>query len=233
MSERRLQQPRLGVSVVIIALGQDDGDGHSRLMLPLVRRTRQPFQGSWALPGGDLTAMESLEQSAQAALASTTDLHPRYLEQLYTFSGPARSHGGLPMVTVAYWALVGRAETRDFAPGDNVAWFGENQLEDIDLAFDHREIIAYALQRLRTKIAYPALAMRLVGRTFTLRQLHDVYEAIAGEPIDLANFRRKMLSSGQLEDTGRKRSEGRQRPASVYRYTGDGETDWAETPAFQ
>ena len=59
---------------------------------------------------------------------------------------------------------------------------------------------------------------RLLGPTFTLRQLHGVYEAIAGESLDLANFRRKMLSSGDLEDTGEKVREGRQRPAAVSRY---------------
>ena len=52
-------------------------------------------------------------------------------------------------------------------------------------------------------------------------ELHDVYEAVAGQSIDLANFRRKMLASGQLEDTGDKLRVGRNRPATVYRYTMD------------
>ena len=57
-----------------------------------------------------------------------------------------------------------------------------------------------------------------MGDRFTLSQLHDVYEAIAEEDIDLANFRRKMLASGLLEDTGDKLRVGRNRPATVYRY---------------
>lgn len=74
--------------------------------------------------GGGLRADHSLEQSAYAALESTTSLHPKYLEQLYTFGDPARSHGGLPMVSIVYWALVGEADGRiDFAGGDNVKWF--------------------------------------------------------------------------------------------------------------
>ncbi|OXN00631.1 ADP-ribose pyrophosphatase [Bifidobacterium vansinderenii] len=230
VSERRSQPPQVGVSVVILALGEDcgdscgnsgerqgrDGGNHNRLWLPLVRRVRQPFQGMWALPGGDLRADRTLEQAAYAALESTTDLHPRYLEQLYTFGGPTRSHGGLPMVSIVYWALAGRAEARELKAGDNVQWFPENELPE--LAFDHREIINYALQRLRTKIEYPLVATRLVGEEFTLAQLHGVYEAITGETIDLANFRRKMLASGQLEATGNKQREGRHRPAATYRY---------------
>lgn len=232
VSERRSAPPQVGVSVVILALGPDDmpehgatqaesaetgaGTPHSRLWLPLVKRVRQPFLGTWALPGGDLRSDWSLEQSAYSALESTTALHPRYLEQLYTFGGPERSHGGLPMVSVVYWALVGQAEAAHFEDGDNVRWFPEDELPP--LAFDHREIIDYALLRLRSKIEYSDVATRLLGPTFTLRQLHGVYEAIAGESLDLANFRRKMLSSGDLEDTGEKVREGRQRPAAVYRY---------------
>lgn len=245
VSERRSAPPQVGVSVVILTLGpQSDGirdaadsghasgDGisgasarpaargasaaHSRLWLPLVRRVRQPFLGFWALPGGDLRADRSLEQSAYSALESTTSLHPRYLEQLYTFGDPARSRGGLPMVSIVYWALVEQREAADFEDGDNVRWFPEDDLPP--LAFDHREIIDYALARLRSKIEYSDVATRLLGPTFTLRQLHGVYEAIAGQSLDLANFRRKMLASGDLEDTGEKVREGRQRPAAVYRY---------------
>jgi ADP-ribose pyrophosphatase YjhB (NUDIX family) len=222
VSERRSAPPQVGVSVVILALGPQDGTGadiataHCRLWLPLVRRVRQPFLGCWALPGGGLRADHSLEQSAYAALESTTALHPRYLEQLYTFGDPARSRGGLRMVSIVYWALVGQGETADFEYGDNVRWFPEDELPP--LAFDHREIIDYALLRLRSKIEYSDVATRLLGPTFTLRQLHGVYEAIADQNIDLANFRRKMLSSGDLEDTGDKVREGRQRPAAVYRY---------------
>ena len=110
VSERRKQPPQVGVSVVILALGpvpqSDVGAGAassgmgSTLWMPLVKRVRQPFLGQWALPGGGLRADHSLEQSAYAALESTTSLHPKYLEQLYTFGDPARSHGGLPMSTI-------------------------------------------------------------------------------------------------------------------------------------
>ena len=137
VTERRMQPPQVGVSVVILTLAP--APSGSRLWLPLVRRTRQPFLGRWALPGGGLRADRSLEESAYYALVSTTDLHPRYLEQLYTFGDPARSQGGLPMVSIAYWALVGREETDDLSEAENVRWFPVDALPE--LAFDHRRII--------------------------------------------------------------------------------------------
>lgn len=228
VSERRRQQPRLGVSIVILALGPASGEGGSRLWMPLVRRVRQPYQDMWALPGGDVRADATLEASAFEALESTTDLHPRYLEQLYTFGGPGRSGTGLPMVSVVYWALAAQDEAQAMGERDNVRWFPEGALPP--LAFDHRRIIDYALERLRTKVDYSDVATRLLGPTFTLRQLHDVHEAISGRPIDLANFRRKALAGGELEDTGDKRREGRQRPAAVYRYRPRPDADDGSSP---
>ena len=223
VSERRSQPPQVGVSVVILALGPApaaESDARPRLWLPLVRRVRQPYLGDWALPGGGLRADRSLRESAYLALESTTDLHPRCLEQLHTFGDLERSRGGLPMVSVVYWAIVGQGERVDLAERDNVRWFPADDLPA--LAFDHARIVDHALRSLRERIEYPPMATRLVGAEFTLRQLHGVVEAVTGGDVDLANFRRKMLASGMLEDTGRKVREGRQRPAAVYRYVAAG-----------
>ncbi|WEV66877.1 NUDIX hydrolase [Bifidobacterium sp. ESL0769] len=221
VTERKAGPPEVGVSVIIFALAHshDEPDGKAKrdeLWIPLVRRVREPFKGRWALPGGDLLAGRSLEWSAYVALESTTNLRPKYLEQLYTFGDPHRSGSALPMVSIVYWALIGSAQVDDLRDGDNVQWFAESALPP--LAFDHDDIIKYALDRLRSKMSYPDVASKLVGPRFTLRRLHDVYEAIAGRSFDLGNFRRKMLASGQLEDTGEKLAEGRHRPAAVYRY---------------
>lgn len=227
VSERATEQPDLGVSVVILALRSCGNDTpteesatprHERptLWIPLVRRIRQPFLGDWALPGGDITAGASLEDAARDALESTTQLRPRYLEQLYTFGDPSRSHGGLPMISIVYWALMGSTEATDFMENNNVRWFSADNLPS--LAFDHKTIIDYALARVRSKVEYTDLATRLVGDTFTLTQLRHVHEAITGTTLDPANFRRRMLSSGLIVPTGDQLATGRHRPAKLYRY---------------
>ncbi|MDN6025698.1 MAG: NUDIX hydrolase [Bifidobacterium mongoliense] len=250
VSERRQGPPDVGVSVVILAMSRTagaraaDGEpsgtsqrsptasrcGRQELWLPLVRRVREPFLGRWALPGGPLRANRSLEQSAYEALASATALRPRYLEQLHTFGDPGRSAGGPPMVSIVYWALVDPWEGAALYEDDQVAWFPEHRLPA--MAFDHRSIIDAALCRLRSSIDYPVVVTRLVSSEFTLAQLHGVYEAVSDQDIDLANFRRRMLASGQLEDTGRTCRSGRRRPAAIYRYAPTPATgaDGAEGP---
>ena len=57
----------------------------------------------------------------------------------------------------------------------------------------------------------------LLPEEFTLRQAQRLYEAIGGEAVDPANFRRDVKATGLLDDTGRRRSEGPGRPGTLYR----------------
>lgn len=203
----------LAVSTVIFAL-RPEGE-EAVLSIPLVRRTRDPFAGRWALPGGAAEPTESLADTAARKLFETTALRPAYLEQLYAFGEPDRSPTGR-VVSVVYWALV-RTELADGAiEDDNVRWFAADDLPD--LAFDHNLIVRYALWRLRTKMEYSRIAHALLGETFTLAELRRVHEIVLEKPLDPANFRRHIEASGVLVDTGETVPGGRHRPPRLYRY---------------
>jgi 8-oxo-dGTP diphosphatase len=95
-------------------------------------------------------------------------------------------------------------------------WFNVYDLPP--LAFDHGRIIRYALQRLRYKLEYTALGFLLLPAEFTLSELQQVYEIILQEQLDKRNFRRKVLSQGIIERTG-KMKYGDHRPARLYRFS--------------
>lgn len=101
----------------------------------------------------------------------------------------------------------------------NVAWFAVDRLPP--LAFDHAEIVAHALERLRSKTEYAQVAHRFLGESFTLAQLRRVHEAVQGRAVDPANFRRQALAQGTLEETGGVESGARHRPAKLYRFAGE------------
>lgn len=207
----------VAVSTVIFTLRTDD-DG-TRLTLPLVRRTRVPFAGQWALPGGWLSVDESLSAAASRTLDETTSLKPTFLEQLYAFGAPERSPERV--VSVVYWALLRPDEVRaHWAAEDpeNVAWFDADDLPP--LAFDHTEIIEYALWRLRNKVGYSRIANGLLPETFTLGELREVTEAILRKRLDPANFRRQVENSGSVIPTSDFRT-GSHRPARLYRLDRD------------
>lgn len=83
-----------------------------------------------------------------------------------------------------------------------------------ELAFDHYKIIDYALERLKNKIEYTPIAMNLLPRIFTVKELQNVYEAILGR--EILNFRRKM--DNMIVETEEK-IEGRPfRPAKMFKF---------------
>ncbi|WP_173924463.1 NUDIX domain-containing protein [Agromyces sp. Marseille-P2726] len=205
---------RLAVSTVIFAL-RPDHTGQPVLWTPLVRRTREPQRGLWALPGGWLPPNEELEAAAARTLRSTTGLTPKYLEQLYTFGDVDRSPGAR-VVSVVYWALVQSDEAAQATAGPNVRWVPADTMPR--LAFDHNAIVEYALWRLRTKVEYAEIAHAFLGPTFTLAELREVYEAVLRRRLDPANFRRTMIASGRLAETGERVAGAPHRPPKLYRY---------------
>ncbi|MFE5408027.1 NUDIX domain-containing protein [Microbacterium sp. NPDC056569] len=212
---------RVAVSTVIFSLRRLPGSDAVQVVLPLVRRTRDPHEGQWALPGGWLDAREGLDAAASRTLAETTGLAPSYLEQLYAFGAVDRSP--TRVVSIVYWALLRADEiTADDSEPDlaieNVQWFDAAALPE--LAFDHNQIVDYALWRLRNKVGYSRIAHGLLADEFTLADLREVYEAILGRRLDPANFRRQVENSGTLIPTDRFRT-GSHRPARLYRYNQD------------
>lgn len=205
---------QMAVSTVIFALRPHLGQPPT-LSIPLVYRTRQPYQQMWALPGGPL-GEESLEDAARRTLAATTGLEPTYLEQMYTFGDPDRSPDGRRVVSVVYWALVRADEVDHARPQENVCWLPADELPD--LAFDHNLIVDYALWRLRTKVSYSHIAHALLGETFTLRELREVHEIIRQRQLDPANFRRQVIGDGAVVPTGTMHTGMAHRPAQLYRY---------------
>ena len=223
-----MTSPNLAISTVIFALRPDES-GKKTIMLPLVKRIREPHLGLWALPGGPLLGSESLEDAAARNLSQTTGLTSRYLEQLYSFGNPDRSANDSQfesangssaveerVVSIVYWALVGQDEAGKALESENVHWFAADCLPE--LAFDHNLIVEYALWRLRAKVNYSRVAHGFLDEEFTLAQLREVYEIVLGKPLDNANFRRSVEASGSIIPTGRVLSGGSHRPPALYTY---------------
>ncbi len=85
---------------------------------------------------------------------------------------------------------------------------------------DHRRILATAIGRLRGKIKYRPVVFELIAQTFTLSELQNTVEALAGMHLHTPNFRRLVAESGIVESTGaHRRTSGR--PAEVFRFRPD------------
>jgi 8-oxo-dGTP diphosphatase len=120
---------------------------------------------------------------------------------------------------VTYYVLVDPTKISPKITGDenikNVEWHDVNKLPE--LGFDHREIIEYALKRVRYKLEYSVVGLELLPDKFTLTQLQKMYEIILGESIDKRNFRKKISSMNFLKDTAEIK-KGSHRPAKLYTF---------------
>jgi 8-oxo-dGTP diphosphatase len=205
------EQPGVTVDLVIFTINDD------RLHILLVNRAEEPFAGCWSIPGGFLRRGESLEEAAMRVMQEKTGVREVYLEQLYTFGAPDRDPRAR-IITVTYLALIPLKElsqpgTRDLA---NLAWFPIDQIPE--LAFDHNTILAYAVSRLRAKAGYSNIVYGLLPEAFRLSDLQKVYEIILAENLDKRNFRKRMLETGLLQETGLKEMKGAHRPAMLYQF---------------
>jgi 8-oxo-dGTP diphosphatase len=199
----------VAVDVVIFTVIDDD------LKVLLIQRIVRP-KDLWAIPGGFVLENEDLAEAAKRELFEETGVKDVYLEQLYTFGDPKRDPRGR-VISVTYFALV-RAETVELKFGSDakdVAWFSISDIPP--LAFDHKEILEYARQRLVWKLEYTNVVYSLLPKFFTLTQLQKAYEVILGRPLDKRNFRRKFLSTGLIIATGEKET-GAHRPAELFKF---------------
>jgi 8-oxo-dGTP diphosphatase len=201
---------RVTVDIVIFTLR-----GGS-LQVLLVKRGVPPFEGQYAIPGGFIREDESLEEAALRELHEETGVRNVFLEQLYTFGDPKRDPRGR-VITIAYYALIASDKLSLVAGADaaEAQWFPASSLPP--LAFDHKSILDYALERLRNKLEYTTVGFQLLPEKFTLGELQAVYEAILGRQLDKRNFRRKLALLGILKPLREWQHTGR-KPAQLFRF---------------
>jgi 8-oxo-dGTP diphosphatase len=208
--------PRFAVTVDLVVLTVRDG----RLHVLLVRRGEPPYRGAWALPGGFVRPEEDLHEAAARELAEETGVHQAagHLEQLGTYGAPGRDPR-MRVVSVAHLVLApDLPEPTAGTDAAAAAWVPVDDAVRSDLAFDHARILADGVERARAKLEYSPLAAAFCPDAFTVAELRAVYEAVWGRELDPRNFHRKVTSApGLLVDTGERRTEGRGRPASVFR----------------
>jgi len=168
------------------------------LRVLLVKRKVAPFKDKWVIPGGFVHLDQSLEDAAKLKLEEKTGVKDVYLEQLYTFGDPKRDPRGR-VITICYFALISSENLVLKKDGEyDVQWFSIEKLPQ--LGFDHKQILEYAIKRLKWKFEYTTVAFSLLPKKFTMTQLQELYETVFGEVFDKRNFRKKILSLDILEE---------------------------------
>lgn len=202
---------RILVAVDCIIVGFDGDD----LKLLLVKRNFEPEKGKWSLMGGFLEEHEDIEEAARRILFELTGLNDVYLEQLQVFGKVDRD----PVertVSVCFFSLINiHDHNPDSARAQNAYWISLK--EKPELIFDHGQMVDAAIARLRYKAALHPIGFELLPEKFTIPHLQKLYEAIYGSQLDRRNFRRKILSTGLLINTGEKNENSATKKGMQYK----------------
>lgn len=207
--------PPFAVTADLVVLTLREGS----LSVLLVQRGEWPQEDRWALPGGFTHVDEDIEDAAYRELAEEAGVGRGdvVLEQLRTYGDPDRDER-MRVVSVAWLALgADLPEPRAGSDAAGARWVPVDDALELDLAFDHREILTDGLERARAKLEYSTLATAFVREPFTVGELREVYEAVWGTRIDPRNFHRKVTKAeGFLTETGERTTRAGGRPAMLY-----------------
>ncbi len=212
--------PHIPVAVDMVLFGIIE----QRLVILTGFRTEAPFKNRASLPGSYVLEDESAQDACGRKIKSI-GLKPGYLEQLATFTAPKRDPRAR-IVAIAYYGLI--PVPKKLPEGDlrinRFEWADAAKIEKLSWAFDHREIVETALQRLRSKIQYSPVSPHFLPKEFTISELASVYGAILGRKIDVSNFRRDLLRQNLLTPVGFRNVRGPR--ARTYSW------NWKKTDAF-
>lgn len=187
--------PRPVVTTDCVVLGWGKGS----LKVLLVQRGKEPFQGSWALPGGFLEMEEDAESGARRELKEETGIEGICMEQLYAFATVDRDPR-YRVISIAFTSLVALENCKAGAGDDaaRVEWFPLEKMPG--LAFDHRCILQKALNRWQMRSRYYPLGREALPEWFTMDELRQLYEAIRDVRLEEITFREHLLRTGIVEE---------------------------------
>jgi 8-oxo-dGTP diphosphatase len=205
MSDRRGRKSPYTIDLVLFTALRDQ-------LAVLLWRTPDEKE-KWALPWEQPTSDETMETAAERIASESVSESPRWLEQLAAF-GDEKRHPSESEISVAFVGLVPAGTPPPV--GGAYAWFPAAELPP--LAPRQRTMLDAAVAMLRERMDQSPVAFRLLPPTFTLSELQHMYELLLGKHLHKASFRRALAAAWLVEATDEWRTEGRGRPAQLFRY---------------
>ena len=174
------------------------------------------LQGSddegWTIPRAPMQA-GPLDRQADGLARASLGRAPSWLSLYGAFDSEAPQTRGLSL-GLGFVALTVGDPADDVDP--DWGWHPVSALPD--LAAPQADVVHAGVSVLRDRIDRAPVAFRLLPPLFTLTELQRAYEVILGRRLHKASFRRALAGAGLVEGEDEWRSEGRGRPAQLYRY---------------
>lgn len=202
----------IGIHVITTLFTVDKGI----VKVLLVKRTNEPFNGYWALPGGAMYNNETLEDGARRELKEKTGLENIKLELGNIFDDVNRSKLQR-MIGVSFLGVIntkGIELQKETMKTSNADFFAIDKVPR--LAYDHNLVIDKSLAILKEKILNSSILKDLLPEEFTLPELQKVYETLLNKELDRRNFRKKLLNDGIIWAVNKDAVFNGKKPAKLY-----------------
>ena len=202
----------IGIRVITTLFTVDKGV----VKVLLVKRTNEPFNGYWALPGGAMYNNETLEDGARRELKEKTGLENIKLELGNIFDDVNRSNLQR-MIGVSFLGVIntkGIELQKETMKTSNADFFAIDKVPK--LAYDHNLVIDKSLVILKEKILKSSILKYLLPEEFTLPELQKVYETLLNKELDRRNFRKKLLNDGIIWAVNKDAVFNGKKPAKLY-----------------
>ena len=199
-------------SVDCIVFGCSEGE----IKALLIKRSLQPFENYWAVPGDLVYPDEDIPQAAERILFELTGLKNIQLTQSQTFGKPNRHPQGR-VITIAYFALIRKEdfEVKASSWADEINWVSLKNLPE--LAFDHNYILSSTYEIFKQKLLNEPICFDLLPEKFTLNEMQQLFEFAFNVEMDKANFRKK-IKHVPLIAHDEKEQNVRHRPAKLFSF---------------
>lgn len=185
----------------------------------LIRKNEEPFKDMWSLVGGALYNNEDLIEGAKREIYEKTGIDDIDIYLSNVFGDRERSTG-MRMIAIAYFGVINSNRARELnnkvEHHKNLEWFPIDSIPE--MAYDHKDQLLESLECLKEKISYTSIMKALFPNGFTIPELQKAYETILDKSFDRRNFRKKLLSSGLVEETNLTTKFEGNKPANVYKF---------------
>jgi 8-oxo-dGTP diphosphatase len=218
-------RPNVGVTIVPIIYDEE----LNQLQTIIYRRSvsSEQFAGKISLPNGpyDRQKVKTSEEAAENALKDKVNISIPHIEQLYTFSGDYIDPNRINTINIAYWTILRKEDVVQHQdPTFETEWVSIDSLlarpED-QFAFNHKEVLEMALERVKSQAEYKPLALDLLPVQTTIPAFKKLVELLIDDELNSARFRDRIKKSGILTEIKGVKVSGRSNKSQAYRKNPD------------
>lgn len=213
-------RPNVGVTVVPFIYE----DNTLKTLVYKRASNAEVFADQYSLPNAifDIKKFESAEKTAEFAMSEKTNIKLKHIEQVHTFSGLYIDPDRINTVNICYLSICNKEDITTLGDSKyNCSWIAVDKVLDMQLAFNHNEVLELAYKRLKSKAEYTALTAHMLGESFTISEFKSLVELLIETKLDNSRFRDRLKQSDILIPLPEQLKRGANRPAQLYRLNED------------